>query len=278
MNVQIVDFESPTAASELASSIHNTGFAVIKNHPFDFALINAIYEEWEGFFKSDYKHNYLYNKETTEGYLPMGTEKAKDSEISDIKEFYNLYTWGKFPDELSDQAKTLHTKMTTLSATLLTWIQDNTPEEVKTKFSMPLNQMINETRRNLMRVIFYPALDGSEQATAIRAGDHEDINLITILPAATHSGLQVKDRAGNWYDVPADPGTLIINAGDMLQLCSNGYYKSTTHRVINPEGAEKTQARMSMPMFIHPEDKVMLSDSINAIDYLFERLRENGLI
>ena len=129
-----------------------------------------------------------------------------------------------------------------------------------------------------MRVIFYPALDGSEQATAIRSADHEDINLITILPAATHSGLQVKDRAGNWYDVPADPGTLIINAGDMLQLCSNGYYKSTTHRVINPIGAEKTQARMSMPMFIHPEDNVMLSDSINAIDYLFERLRENGLI
>ena len=87
---------------------------------------------------------------------------------------------------------------------------------------------------------------------AIRAGAHEDINLLTVLPAANEPGLQVLTKEGEWLDVPCDFGNLIINIGDMLQEASGGYFPSTTHRVINPEGADKTKARISLPVVPAP--------------------------
>ena len=61
----------------------------------------------------------------------------------------------------------------------------------------------------------------------------------------------------------------------MLQECSDGYYPSTTHRVINPKG--KNVSRYSMPFFVHARDEVILSDRHTAKSYLEERLKEIGL-
>lgn len=129
-----------------------------------------------------------------------------------------------------------------------------------------------------MRVLHYPPLEGDEELGAIRAGAHEDINLLTVLPAANEPGLQVKTKEGDWLDVPCDFGNLIINIGDMLQEASGGYYPSTTHRVINPEGADKTKSRISLPLFLHPKPEVVLSERHTANSYLMERLRELGVI
>lgn len=79
-------------------------------------------------------------------------------------------------------------------------------------------------------------------------------------------------------DVPCDFGNLIINIGDMLQEASDGYFPSTTHRVINPEGADKAKSRISLPLFLHPKPDVVLSEKYTAHSYLMERLRELGLI
>ena len=79
-------------------------------------------------------------------------------------------------------------------------------------------------------------------------------------------------------DVPCDFGTLIVNIGDMLQEASGGYYPSTIHRVINPDGADMTKSRISLPLFLHPRPDVKLSDRYTAEAYLQERLRELGVI
>jgi isopenicillin N synthase-like dioxygenase len=121
-------------------------------------------------------------------------------------------------------------------------------------------------------------LNGTEEQGAIRAAAHEDINLITLLPAATEPGLQVKDKAGNWHDVKTDPETLVVNISDMLQEATDGFYRSTTHRVINPEGSDYSKPRLSMPMFVHPRADVVLSPRYTAGSYLNERLRELGLL
>ncbi len=133
-------------------------------------------------------------------------------------------------------------------------------------------------KKTLLRVLHYPPLEGDEELGAIRAGAHEDINLLTVLPAANEPGLQVKTKEGDWLDVPCDFGNLIINIGDMLQEASGGYYPSTTHRVINPEGADKTKSRISLPLFLHPKPEVVLSERHTANSYLMERLRELGVI
>jgi len=148
---------------------------------------------------------------------------------------------------------------------------------VQQGFSMPLSEMIAESTRTLLRLIHYPPLHGEEEIGAIRAAAHADINLLTLLPAASEPGLQLLTKSGAWVDVPFSSDYLIINIGDMLQECSGGYYQSTQHRVINPEGMDRGKARMSMPLFLHPGDDVRLSERYLAEEYRQQRFRELGL-
>lgn len=278
MHVLTVDYETNNAPELFTQSLINTGFAVIKNHPIDFSLVEAAYQEWQNFFASEDKFKYLFDKENQDGYFPMSiAETAKGNTIRDIKEFYHVYPWGRHPGSMSAKTLQLYTELSSLAATLLQWIEANTPDHISQKFSMPLSKMIEDAPRTLLRVLNYPALQGDEEEGAIRAAAHEDINLITLLVAATTPGLQVKDTKGNWHDVVCDPGTIVVNTGDMLQMCSQGFYRSTTHRVLNPTGEEARKPRMSMPLFLHPRDEVRLSEVHTAQSYLFERLRELGV-
>ena len=122
-----------------------------------------------------------------------------------------MYPWGKYPAEVSDAALRYAEQATAIARTLLGWVEDNTPAEVSDRFSRPLNQMMDGSTRTLLRVLRYPPLRGDEPAGAVRAAAHEDINLLTVLPAANEPGLQVRDLAGNWHDVPCDFGSLAIN-------------------------------------------------------------------
>ena len=102
----------------------------------------------------------------------------------------------------------------------------------------------------------------------------DSINLITLLPAANEPGLQVQARDGSWLEVPCDFGNLVVNVGDMLQEASGGYFPSTTHRVVNPDGASHNRSRISIPLFLHPRSEVVLSQRHTAGSYLSERLEE----
>ncbi len=178
-----------------------------------------------------------------------------------------------------DATPQLYERLIRLGAELLQWIEDGTPANIKSKFSMPLSRMIEGSEETLLRPIHYPPLKGGEEAGAIRAAEHEDINLITLLPAATAPGLEVKDLQGNWHAVSCSPGEIAINAGDMLQEASGGYYVSTTHRVVNPtDPVAARQPRYSMPLFVHPEAAVKLSERYTARGYLMERLGQIGLV
>ena len=138
--------------------------------------------------------------------------------------------------------------------------------------------MIDKSPQNMLRIIHYPPLRATDSPQAIRAAAHEDINLLTILCAATAPGLQASNINGNWFDVPMDPGMIVVNTGDMLQMATDGYFPSTTHRVINPPNDERETSRLSMPLFLHPHDHVQLSKTHTAGSYLTERLEEIGLI
>ncbi len=275
MYVVTTDYTQSDAAETFVKSIKETGFGVLRNHPIDFQLVKDIYIEWEDFFNSKSKFDYLYDKEKQDGFFPYLSENAKGSTIKDLKEYYHLFAWGKYPKTLTHRTRDLFHQMNSLATTLLQWIELHTPDNIKANFSMPLSEMIQDSPRTLLRILYYPALSGDEEFGAVRAAPHEDIDLLSILPAATTTGLQVKDRQGNWHDVESDPGTMIINAGDMLQMCSNGYYRSTTHQVINPVGEERHTPRLSMPLFLQPRDEVQLSAEHTAKSYWLQRMQEN---
>lgn len=279
MQVLTVDFNESNAAVKFTQSLKETGFAVVSNHPIQAELIANVYKEWEQFFAGQDKLNYLFDKETQDGFFPMSmAEKAKGYNIRDVKECFQIYPWGRYPQTVSDMARELYIELSSLAAIFLQWVEDNTPLAVSQLFSMPLSHMIYDSPKTMLRILHYPPLSGEELDGAVRSAAHEDINLLTLLVAATEPGLQLMDSKGVWHDIECDPGTIVVNTGDMLQMCSQGYYKSTTHRVINPQGEAAKRARMAMPLFLHPNDEVQLSKSHTAMSYLLERLREVGLV
>jgi len=276
MNVQRVDMSSPTASEEFARSLKNTGFAVLYNHPICQQLINETYQEWQEFFTSDSKNHYHFNRDTQDGFFPSHiSETAKNAKTKDIKEFFQYYPWGQYPSQMSQNTKRLYESLQNLAVTLLEWTELGLPDEVKIKLSMPLSQMIEGTQKNMLRILHYPPIKGNEPSDAIRAAAHGDINLITLLVGATSNGLQVKDKQDNWHDVPTDLTSIAVNIGDMLEMCTNGYYKSTLHRVINPDS--DSGSRLSMPLFLHPQADVLLKNDFTADQYLKERLTELGV-
>ena len=277
MEVLKVSYSSSDAPKNFTRSLRETGFGVLTDHPISRDLIYGTYSDWEDFFKGPSKSKYIFDPKVQSGYFPFKSENAKGYDKKDLKEFFHLYPETPLPQGLSQRSWDLYDQMSHLAAELLGWIEDHTPEDIRKRFSMPLRKMVEKSPKTLFRILHYPPLEGIDDEGAIRAAAHGDINLITLLPAATAPGLQVKNAKGDWVDVPCDPGSIVVNCGDMLQMATDGYYKSTLHQVVNPMGEERRNSRYSMPLFLHPWPEVRLSATHTADSYLNERLRELGL-
>ena len=111
---------------------------------------------------------------------------------------------------------------------------------------------------SILRGIHYPPIT-TNPGDSVRAGQHEDINLITLLMGASADGLEVLNKKGEWIGITAIPGSLVVNVGDMLQRLTNGMLKSTTHRVVNPPREKWGTSRYSIPFFLHPVGKMPLN-------------------
>jgi isopenicillin N synthase-like dioxygenase len=278
MEIQVVDYKDKNAGKLFVQSLRDTGFGVLINHPIQQELVESIYKNWQEYFSSKEKHNLSFDPETQDGYFSSEiSETAKGYAKKDIKEYFHVYPWGRIPDQLKDEILTYYNNASDLAAELLDWVEKYSPDNVSAKYSEKLSNMIKDTPNTLLRILHYPPLKGDEEPGAVRAAAHEDINLLTILPAANEPGLQVQQQDGSWIDVPSDFGNLIINIGDMLQEASGGYFPSTSHRVINPSGKASEKSRISLPLFLHPRDEVVLSERHTQKTYLLERLRELGV-
>ncbi|MFM9004955.1 MAG: isopenicillin N synthase family dioxygenase, partial [Flavobacteriales bacterium] len=143
---------------------------------------------------------------------------------------------------------------------------------------------------SILRPIHYPPIT-SEPKSAVRAGQHEDINLITLLIGASADGLEVLNKKNEWVAVTALPDHIVVNVCDILQRLTNGKLKSTTHTVVNPPREKWGSSRFSIPFFLHPRSEMRLDcltscvptgekphwEPISAGEFLDERLSEIGL-
>ena len=277
MELAALDFQSEGTDIRFVESLRNTGFGVLENHPLDLDLIASIYEHWSDFFKSSRPSSYVLKRDTQDGFFSRDdAESAKGFDEQDIKEYFHFYTWGQCPEDLREELMTYYRDAHDFAATLLSWIEQQSLPALAEGYSEPLSDMIVGSDMTLLRILHYPPLTGNE--SAVRAAPHEDINLLTILPVASAPGLQVLGTDGNWNEVPCDINQVVVNTGDMLQEASQGYFPSTTHRVINPLGEDMQESRMSLPIFLHPRPEVVLSARYTAESYLNERLRELGVV
>lgn len=275
------------------------GFAGISNHGIDTDLIKNALRAAEQFFvlPVEQKKKYAQSTSSARGYTPFGVEKAKDASHTDLKEFYHVgreidgvahLTANLWPAQLPEFQATFGTIFNSLDA-----LAHKILRVVALTLSLPADYFDSKVNHGdtILRVLHYPPIQDQEIPN-LRAAEHEDINLITLLAGSEQAGLEVLSRTGEWVPISMIPGTIICNVGDMLQRLSNAQLPSTTHRVVNPEGDQARISRYSIPFFMHPNPDMSLAvlpqciddnhpslfTPTTAGDYLQQRLREIGLI
>lgn len=271
MEVKVVNLQSKEFNNDLIQSITDTGFVVVTNHGISHDLINETQQSWREFFLKEqmFKNLFINENNGNMGYKGMRTETAVGAKKADLKEFFHWKPGQRMPDSVWKDTLHLFHQLENLAGTILRAIDDeNRKEGNYTSYADDCYQSDN----TLLRTLYYPAMNFNAEPGAVRAAAHEDINYITLLVAASAPGLQVLGRSGEWFNVPHEENSIVVNIGDQLQLTSKGKYKSTTHRVVNPDNNQ--QDRVSVPLFIHPHSHTLLAPGITAKDFLNKRLEE----
>ena len=287
-------------AAALGGSFERYGFAIVADHGIPAGVIRAAEAEAKAFFAlPDTMKRRCHRPGTAgaRGYTPFGIETAKDAAAHDLKEFYHIgrdlpdghplaavmapNVWPEQPAGFATAARVLFAALDRVGQRLLAAIAAYLGLD-RGFFDEPIRD-----GNSVLRLLHYPPVAGG--GASIRAGAHEDINVITLLLGAEEAGLELLDRDGNWLAVSPKPGELAVNVGDMLQRLTNHVLRSTTHRVANPAPERAGHARYSMPFFLHfrpdypiatlpqcvtPERPDRYPEPILTNDYLMQRLRE----
>lgn len=266
----VLDFQSKHFAEDFFATLNQVGFAILKNHPINPNLVKDVFNQWAEFFNTPQKHEYEYNKKTLDGYFPFGLENPRLNKLPDLKEFFYYYPWGKCPENLRKITHQFYTELFQLGDTLLQHINHYLPVEIVNKLSMPLHQMIKNTPRAVLRILHYPPISNFNSiitSETVRAIEHEDLTLLSII-VPQGNGLQLKDVDGNWHEIENSIEELIINIGELLGICTQGYLTPTTHRVLVNSPKDAQYSRYANAFFLNPNDDVLLDDNKTAFSFL----------
>lgn len=289
--------------NQLGKAYEDVGFVAVKNHGIPDDLIADLYKYVQQFFSLpiDVKKQYeVPGLAGQRGYTSFGKEHAKGSDAPDLKEFYQFGqivedgdpVKSEYPDNV--KVKDVQAFNPTFEKAYRAF--EKSGRALLQAIALYLNLDENyfdqhiHNGNSILRAIHYPPIT-SEPKSAIRAEQHEDINLITLLVGASADGLQILTKQNEWVGVTSLPEQIVVNVGDMLQRLTNNKLKSTTHRVVNPARAMWHTSRFSIPFFLHPKSEMSLACLESCIDskhpkaypdatageYLDERLREIGL-
>ncbi len=301
--------QKATFVKKLGEAYQNIGFVAIKNHGLSQDLQDRLYSSIKAFFALPDEVKTKYEKPEIgfqRGYTGKGKEHAKGRNTGDLKEFYHVgqelssipdsdpiksqYPENVWPEEIPSFKKDASEAFRTL---------ENAGKSMLKAIALSLDLEENyfgdkvAFGNSILRQIHYFPIENPERVPedAVRAAEHGDINLITLLMGASADGLQVLRRDGKWIPITALPDQLVVNVGDMLERLTNKRLKSTIHRVVNPPREMMHTSRYSIPFFMHPRSDMDLTCLGNCIDestpkqftdttageFLDERLRELGL-
>ena len=286
----------------LGQALETVGFFALENHGIDARLIQSAYQAAADFFtlpdaiKQRYERPEIHQQR---GFTCFGQEHAKDSAAPDLKEFWHVgreeelaNPWPQEVPQFQQTMSQLYLELELCAIHLL--------RACALYLELPEQFFDTEARqgKSILRVLHYPPLPEPLPAKSLRAAPHEDINLITLLCEATGPGLELLQPDGSWLAIDSLPGQIIVDTGDMLQALTNGVFRSTTHRVVNPDNrnvgaaSAKEDRRFSLPFFMHPRSDFDLTPlpscvkrtgdypkfpSQTAGQYLQQRLQEIGL-
>ncbi|MCO4771393.1 MAG: isopenicillin N synthase family oxygenase [Deltaproteobacteria bacterium] len=304
-NIPVVDFRDwtdPTMRArfvrDLGNGLEKLGFVAVTGHGISQWTLEHAYATARKLFAlpKDIKAQY----ETPEngrqrGYTSFGVEHAKDHDAPDLKEFWHigrhlgaahpLHQSGDippnlFPNELPEFGEVFSDYFSRVESFCLCLL-----DALDQYLGQPQGwfREVTSDGNSIVRIIHYPPMPDDAPAGSVRAAQHEDINLMTVLPVSTAPGLQLMTNDGEWMAVQTPPDVLVVDTGDMMKLITGGVLPATTHRVVNPADAKRGESRLSMPFFMHPHPdwvlKTIGSDEPGVLtrDFLGERLKAIGV-
>jgi isopenicillin N synthase-like dioxygenase len=282
LDIPVIDIAPFRACADIVgvarawdTAMRGTGFAVIAGHGIPDTLLNGIYDEAQDFFARppDEKRKLSFAETGRgQGYLPMGSEvvgrghdaQAKpdlcesltfanprfDAAAPDNALDARLYRANLWPSDMPGFRATVEEYIAAGRALALTLMRLSAaalglPEDHFAPFfdRMELN----------LRCVLYPDQPDAPSEHALRYGPHTDFSGFTILRQDdAPGGLQVRTQDG-WQDVKPIPGTLVINAGDLIQRWTNDRWVSNVHRVVNPpRDLKQGTRRLSVVLFTGP--------------------------
>lgn len=287
---------------ELGQAYETVGFVAVKNHAISDHLIRGLYTQVQQFFSLPLEQKRKYEipgMAGQRGYTSFGTEHAKGSDAPDLKEFFQYGQVDKGTSAETEYADNVEVNQVegfneTFTDAFRAFQRSGTSLLQAIAIYLGLDEHyfddFVQNGNSILRAIHYPPIT-HEPKSAIRAEQHEDINLITLLVGASADGLEILTKQGEWVPVTSLPDQIVVNVGDMLQRLTNNKLRSTTHRVVNPDRSLWHTSRFSIPFFLHPKASMPLKcldscvdenhpkvyEDITAGEYLDERLREIGL-
>ena len=301
LDIRRFDSDRDAFVAELGAAYRQWGFAGISGHGIPQSQIDESYDVFRRLFAlpDEAKRKYhVPGGGGARGYTPFGVETAKGATYSDLKEFWHIgreiprdsryadvMAPNLWPEEVPDFKRVGYGLYETLDS-----LGSRVLSALALHIGLPEDYFVDKTNfgNSILRPIHYPPIT-ADDIPNVRAGAHEDINLITLLVGASAAGLEVKARNGDWVPFTSEADTIVVNIGDMLQRLTNHVYPSTTHRVVNPRGEQARQPRYSTPFFLHPNPDFVIDvlpstitpdnpsrypEPITAQGYLEERLRE----
>ncbi len=328
--VDLADFSAKDPAKRKAfvqamgQSLKNYGFVAVDGHGVPLALLKQYYANLKDVFDlpMNTKTQYVRTENgRIRGYYELGQEykevpDGSGRKVADKKENWHIGAVANvFPQEktgtvpqLQDTAPQVYRAMESTAIQLAEAIgefldSEGLPDNGYLKSTM-INAQGKPIGTHLLRAIHYPPVPEAERIRfqpnepVIRAGEHDDLNLITLLPESIEPGLEILRRKNgendHWMPVHSQNGYLICNAGKMLSIISGGEYgpdgeisqqgllPSIRHRVIgNADTLDKS--RYSTPFFATPHyDKPLKNlrtgQSLPTGEFVFRRLKEHGSI
>ncbi|KAF4310738.1 Isopenicillin N synthase [Botryosphaeria dothidea] len=247
---------------QINRACRSTGFFQIVNHGVPAALQSEVFRAAERFFRLPLEEKKKLDAKTTvghRGYDVLESQSYEEGVLPDLKEgFYvgndipasdpraharrffmgpNVWPSSLQPHELQQPAEAYFTAVYTLSLRILDMIAASLPYDVSpmfARFTQPADLVAAP-----LRLLHYPPARRSKQRQ-LGASAHTDFGAITLLLQDGNPGLQVLDQhSESWVDVPSTRNAYVVNVGDMLEKWTGGYYRSSVHRVLNPQPKDR---------------------------------------
>jgi isopenicillin N synthase-like dioxygenase len=273
-------------AAEVNRACEEIGFFLIKGHGVAQETVDRTYHTAEAFFRlptDDKLPIKIPSVDIARGYTPFkgetlsaGLGKVAPADLKEMidmgpvdvpggeyyeraeaRNFFHPNLWPARPDNFRPVMETYYRRMNRLANDLM--------GVFALALDLPEDFFFDKLDKNMsaLRVICYPEQKEAPEPGQLRGGAHTDYGTLTILMSdKAAGGLQAEHRDGYWVDVVIEPGTYVINIGDIMQIWTNDRWVSTMHRVVNPPAELADKARRHSIVFFHQPNYDALIDTL----------------